>query len=170
MNEATTTLTRAARVLSALDQPEGLQLELPRVLRPVALVVLLAHLSCSMSAISASAMEYVFQGQGHAPAAGAAHAVRTARTHEPDGHAPARCLSCGAEVGSARAARPAGAMTGGCQVVCSRRPCQAYPDTPDRMAGVSGYGARCAPEIRLGVTQTPTPCLLGNSCSSERAS
>ena len=30
------------------------------------------------------------------------------------------------------------------------RPCQAYPDTPDRRAGVSGYGARCAPEIRFG--------------------
>ena len=43
-------------------------------------------------------------------------------------------------------------MTGDCQVVCSRRACQAYRDTPDRMASVSGYGARCAPEIRLGPT------------------
>ena len=47
-------------VLSAFGQPHGLQLELQRVLRIAALVVLFAHLSWSITVTSSSAMNDLF--------------------------------------------------------------------------------------------------------------
>ena len=61
---------RHRRLLPGLDQPNGLQLELQCVPRAVLVLTLLAHLSCSMNAFSASAMEYVFRAQGQSPCKG----------------------------------------------------------------------------------------------------